>query len=74
MEKINNYLSELIKQGHTEFQANIIFLKDENISSNYIKIYLDSIPNYIPPIPMDIDIDPDILSNPPKHNPVLKRS
>ena len=72
MEKINNYLSQLIQQGHTEFQANIIFLKDENISSKYRKIYLDSIPNYIPPIPMDID--PEFLSNPPEHNPILKRS
>jgi len=79
-----------MNQGHTELQANIIFVNDHTVASKYKKIYFANIPNYIPPIPMDIDpeIDTEIknniieptdtdmeyLNNPPDHAPVLRRN
>lgn len=77
MEQINNYLLQLMKQGHNELQANLIFVNDHTVASKYKKIYFANIPNYSPPIPMDIDntdTDMEYLNNPPARAPVLKRS
>ena len=70
MEQIQDYIKQFMSQGYTEFQATSLFLQDDNIKSKYKKIYIDSIPNYTPPVPMDIDEE---LPPPPKYNPVLSR-
>jgi len=71
MEQIQLYLDQLVRQGYNDLQAKVIFVQDESIKSKYKKIYFDSIVNYMPPIPMDIDVDYDL--EPPKHNPMLRR-
>ena len=70
MEQVQYYIQQLKNKGYTEFHATTIFLQDENIKSKYKKIYLESLPNYTPPVPMDIDEE---SSDPPKFNPVLRR-
>jgi hypothetical protein len=69
MEQIQDYIKQCIYQGYTEFQATTLFLQDENVKFKYKKIYLESLPNYTPPVPMDIDEE----LAPPKYNPVLRR-
>lgn len=68
MEQIQAYFDQLIRQGYSDFQAKAHFLKDETIKSKYKKIYIDTIVNYMPPIPMDID---DEFEPPPR--PTLRR-
>ena len=86
MDKIQAYLLNLVGMGYTELDATLYFLQDENIKPKYKNIYLDSIPNYVPPVPMEIDVElePQNFTNPmeldleldvepPKRNPVLRR-
>ena len=70
MDKVREYISNMVRMGYTEFDAQIHFLQDENIKQKYKNIYIDNIPNYTPPVPMDIDVE---LGEPPKNNPVLRR-
>jgi hypothetical protein len=72
MEQIQAYFDQLIRQGYSDFQAKAHFLKDETIKSKYKKIYIDTIVNYMPPIPMDIDDDFEI-EQPPPTRPTLRR-
>uniref|UniRef100_A0A6C0EUH2 Uncharacterized protein n=1 Tax=viral metagenome TaxID=1070528 RepID=A0A6C0EUH2_9ZZZZ len=70
MEQIQFYIEQLKTQGYTEFKAINIFLQDVNIKYKYKKIYLENLPNYTPPVPMEIDEE---LTEPPKQTPILRR-